>query len=371
MATPWQLRRGTTANNDLFTGVEGEITVDLGGMRFRIHDGVTLGGHIVYNKADIDKLQTGFKNHIIGGDFGINPWQRGDIFSPTSTNEYTADRWRCRRDGNDLVTVGQTTEGNITKNSKYGYAITLLSSAGVVSNTYLSTQIESVNVYGLRGKEVVLSYISNRNQGAIDNNCLLTTNVYYTNTDDTSLPIQGTGATLITSKNTEVSTTADEVVQTVISFTVPTTAKTLFISTVVDPSFHTLGDSVIRFNEFQLEKGSVVTPFEVLPVGLTLSLCKRYYRKNGIAWGYMRNASTMIVTESFKDMRVTPSCTLLTTTPTGEAQVGSLAITGTASTLVSATGNQNSVALRIKGFTSTAGFQAILKENQIAMDSEL
>lgn len=45
MATQLQLRRGTTAENDVFTGAVGELTMDTDKNDIRLHDGVTPGGH--------------------------------------------------------------------------------------------------------------------------------------------------------------------------------------------------------------------------------------------------------------------------------------------------------------------------------------
>lgn len=55
MARQLQLRRGTTAENDAFTGAEGEITVDTQRKELRIHDGQTPGGMrtITLNPGDI------------------------------------------------------------------------------------------------------------------------------------------------------------------------------------------------------------------------------------------------------------------------------------------------------------------------------
>ena len=39
-----QIRRGTAAENDNFTGMTGEITMDTTNKTVRIHDGETLGG---------------------------------------------------------------------------------------------------------------------------------------------------------------------------------------------------------------------------------------------------------------------------------------------------------------------------------------
>ena len=44
MATQVQFRRGTTTQNNAFTGAQGEITVDTDLKTLRIHDGTTAGG---------------------------------------------------------------------------------------------------------------------------------------------------------------------------------------------------------------------------------------------------------------------------------------------------------------------------------------
>lgn len=42
-----RLKRGTTAENDLYTGLSGEVTIDTDEHTLRIHDGETPGGHPV------------------------------------------------------------------------------------------------------------------------------------------------------------------------------------------------------------------------------------------------------------------------------------------------------------------------------------
>lgn len=46
--------RGTTAQNEAFTGASGEITVDTQTHELRVHDGSTAGGHVIYTKNEID-----------------------------------------------------------------------------------------------------------------------------------------------------------------------------------------------------------------------------------------------------------------------------------------------------------------------------
>ena len=49
MAKRLQLRRGTTAQNDAFTGALGELTYDTDKKQLRVHDGSTVGGNAVDN----------------------------------------------------------------------------------------------------------------------------------------------------------------------------------------------------------------------------------------------------------------------------------------------------------------------------------
>ena len=71
VATQVKRRRGTTAENDAFTGAEGEITVDTEKHELRVHDGVTQGG---------------FK---IGG--GSGALVVGQILEVTGTADYTPE----------------------------------------------------------------------------------------------------------------------------------------------------------------------------------------------------------------------------------------------------------------------------------------
>jgi len=47
MAVQVQLRRGTEAQNNAFTGVVAEVTVDTTNNKLRVHDGSTAGGHVI------------------------------------------------------------------------------------------------------------------------------------------------------------------------------------------------------------------------------------------------------------------------------------------------------------------------------------
>lgn len=92
VATQVKRRRGTTAENDAFTGAEGEITVDTEKHELRVHDGVTQGG---------------FK---IGGGSGSGR-NIGDIFYTTRTDTALAGAVECN--GGTYSTADYTGDGSI------------------------------------------------------------------------------------------------------------------------------------------------------------------------------------------------------------------------------------------------------------------
>lgn len=54
MAIQLQIRRGTTAENDVFTGAVGELTMDTDTNGVRVHDGTTAGGVKIPTEATAD-----------------------------------------------------------------------------------------------------------------------------------------------------------------------------------------------------------------------------------------------------------------------------------------------------------------------------
>ena len=56
MPTALQLRRGTTSQNDSFTGAVGEISVDTTLDTLRVHDGSTAGGFVTSNTTSAQTL---------------------------------------------------------------------------------------------------------------------------------------------------------------------------------------------------------------------------------------------------------------------------------------------------------------------------
>lgn len=79
-----QIYRGTTAQNDAFTGAAGELTMDTTLNELRVHDGSTAGGHKIGAGYNPDLFTPQWSDHIIDD---MN-WARSDTFSwlPKSGN---------------------------------------------------------------------------------------------------------------------------------------------------------------------------------------------------------------------------------------------------------------------------------------------
>lgn len=71
MARQIQIRRGTTLENDNFTGAIGEVTMDTDAKTLRVHDGETVGGVALARVSDVM------------GDYVV------EIQLPTADNNYT------------------------------------------------------------------------------------------------------------------------------------------------------------------------------------------------------------------------------------------------------------------------------------------
>lgn len=91
MSRQIQIRRGTAAENDAFTGAVGEVTMDTTNKTLRVHDGTTAGGTILAKKSEIptgmddklnktlDNLTNTAKELIIS--MGMPDYSRGVDFS--------------------------------------------------------------------------------------------------------------------------------------------------------------------------------------------------------------------------------------------------------------------------------------------------
>ena len=66
MAKRVQLRRGTTAQTNTFTGAVGEVTVDTDKKTVVVHDGTTLGGTVLAKVSEVPSLVPQATESVVG-----------------------------------------------------------------------------------------------------------------------------------------------------------------------------------------------------------------------------------------------------------------------------------------------------------------
>ena len=113
---------------------------------------------------------SGFKNKIIGGDFSLNPWQRGTSFPGLSTGQYVADRWTWNAAGGGIVTVAKTADaptalqaGVFTQHCLHADVTTIDASIAAGDFYFFEQKIEGYNAasfgFGQAGtRNVTLSF---------------------------------------------------------------------------------------------------------------------------------------------------------------------------------------------------------------------
>jgi hypothetical protein len=197
----------------------------------------------------------GFRNKIING--GIQIWQRGSGSSANDT--YPADRWLLRF---TVGTVGAALGGSILANENNSLNIV----ATGTTNASLAQKIENAGV--LNGKKVTVSFLLDVYSGSPTFTFPLIQNF-------------GTGgspsADVVTFPATDVTVGKKRI----LTYNLPLTAgKTFGTNNNSNLEFRMSmnGTFSIGVSEFQLEEGSIATPFEQRPIGLELSLCQRYYQ---------------------------------------------------------------------------------------------
>jgi hypothetical protein len=319
MSTAIQRRRGSTAQHNTFTGLNGETTVDTDKRTVVVHDGVTAGGFplarqnlsnvpngtigsalladgavttakmadgaVTYEKlgSNVTPILTG-RNKIINGAIKVDQRNAGgsQTFTAGAALAYCVDRW-----------YGYCTGANITgqrialSNAQNRFRFT-----GAASNTGLGfgQRIEAVNSMDLAGGTATLSVkLSSSSLTSI------TWTAFYANTTDAF-------GTLASPTRTQIATG---------TFTINSTEAT-YSTNISVPSAATTGIEIVftggallatqtlTIGDAQLEVGSVATPFEHRSFGTELTLCQRYAIKIGgdtannsfIAFGSANNTTT-------------------------------------------------------------------------------
>lgn len=252
---------------------------------------------------------TAGKNAIINGGFDF--FQRSTFNSQTS-NGYNLDRWYCSLAG--TVTITQQTTG-VPSGSKY-CARVAYNAAGSVGNLYQA--LESGTVATMQGKTVTLSVKLRRNASFAAN---LSINVFKNATADTL-----TGGTwslidslTITNANLPTGTTAADWYLATLTVAIPNDGTANGIRVTVGESATGASGAYYEAAQFQLEVGSVATPFarNASTIQGELAACQRYYERttpnnsNTAFPGFVNSTTSGYINWNFKtSKRATPTITL-------------------------------------------------------------
>ena len=132
MSTQIQYRRGTSAENNAFTGALGEITVDTTNKTLRVHDGVTAGGSQVLSVSNT----TG--NSVIAGNLIPSSNVTYDLGSSTL-------RWRTAYFSASTIDLGGSTIGVTGDSFSFSVAgtppITMSANGAMTSNTLTAATV--------------------------------------------------------------------------------------------------------------------------------------------------------------------------------------------------------------------------------------
>jgi hypothetical protein len=212
----------------------------------------------------VPTTQTGFRNILINGDFGIDQRRNGGNQNiNTSSLTYGVDRWYGFITGGFPVGMRRVAG---TAPNQYNLQITGDPS---FNNTafVIGQRIEAANSIYLAGKTATLSV-------SLASSFLtsITWTAYYANTTDTFGTLASPTRTLIATGTFTINSTLTRYST---NISIPVAATTGIEITFQGGDL--VGLRTATFAAVQLEEGSIATPFERRPIGTELALCQRYY----------------------------------------------------------------------------------------------
>lgn len=254
-------------------------------------------------KAYVDNTfgSRGFsKNIIIGGDFSVNPWQRGTTFAAIASDSYSADRWKVNYVTSAVVTINKeadaptAAESGLFSQDSLKIEVTTADASIAASDIfYLNQRIEGYNITPIAGQIFTLSFwvkasktgtycVAFLNTG-VDRSYVSEYTVDVANTWEyktvtvAASPTAGTwnfkngeglNVAFVLAAGTNFQTATPDTWQTAGHFATANQVNAL----------DTIGNT-FQIDLVQLEKGDMATGFEVRQIQDELMLCQRYFWK--------------------------------------------------------------------------------------------
>lgn len=210
---------------------------------------------VTANKVSAD---LNFRNYVVNGDISV--WQRGTSFTNAASGTFTADRWcmSYRAIGNaDIAQVDNKTYKSLKVTNSNG------------SSQEIAMRYRVEDVTQFNNNSFVLSFYAKASTSVT-----LDTRVYenYGSGGSATVTVVAAG-----SQNKTITTSRQRFT---ISFTTSDmSGKTIGSSNYLEFSFHPtlVSGANWEFDSVQLEKGTVVSDFELVPYDVNLTRCSRYY----------------------------------------------------------------------------------------------
>jgi hypothetical protein len=234
-----------------------------------------------------------FRNALYNGDMRIN--QRGistNWASPTAMGtsgtglNYSLDRMNHIRSA--LQSGGALAQGTLAAtDAPFSQGLQYYLRIGRASgdtNTGLmevAQLLESRESYKFAGQTITFSFFYRTGSG-FSGSGVIGSILYGTGTDQNGVVSSLTNQGTLTSPTYSASNAWQRV-----SFTtfIPSTSSQVGMTIYYTPSGTAGGFDYFDVTGVQLEKGSVATPFEVVPYGTELALCQRYFQISGASMG--------------------------------------------------------------------------------------
>jgi hypothetical protein len=264
----------------------------------------------------------GLRNRVINGNFYNDQRNAGasQTITAAAALAYTVDRFYAYCTGANVT--GQRVAG--TAPNAYLYRFT---GAASVTKIGFAQRIENLNCQDLAGSTATLS---------VDlSNSLLTTvtwTAWRANTDNTFGTLASPTRTLISTGTFTVTSTLTRYNT---NITIPSAATT---GIEIELSVAAQISGTWNIGNWQLEFGSVATPFEQRPIGMELALCQRYYYASAdhaaFFSGNVTSASTYFASTQFPvTMRAAPATVVFTNSastlfPSTASVIGTATATG-------------------------------------------
>ena len=266
------------------------------------------------NRYYLNSSQSGFRNRLINGDFRVN--QRGTYSTTNNTRTFTADRW--------WVFTGTSTAGSPSYVSSTGlndfpFALRVQRTAANtgVAAVAAGQTIESVNVYGLQGEVVTISFWARAgaNFSGISNilNTVVTVGTGVDQGTIAFINATWTGQTSSTIGAAQLGTSWKKFTY---SYEVPSTTTELALYFIYTAAGTAGAADYFDITGVQLETGSRATSFEHRPYDVELASCQRYYQRIALSntvtvgFGHVQSGTTERFTVPTPvSLRTTPALT--------------------------------------------------------------